>query len=77
MTSHVPQPQNTTQKGQIYAIGSVLGLAVGFVSAYLFARAADETDAKPNLESGDIVKISLALIALIRQMTELGSGKKN
>ena len=71
----VETPESNS-RSQIYILGSIIGLAVGFISAYLYARAVDEADNEGDLEAGDYVKIGLALVTLVRQMTELGSGKK-
>jgi positive regulator of sigma E activity len=74
--SNLPVETSESNRSQIYFIGSFIGLAVGFISAYLYARAADEAENENDLEAGDYVKIGLALVTLVRQMTELGSGKK-
>ena len=66
----------SNNRSQIYVLGSIIGLAVGFISAYLYTRAVDESDTESDLEAGDYVKIGLALVTLVRQMTELGSGNK-
>jgi hypothetical protein len=54
------------------AIGSLLGLA----SAYMYTRAAEE-DAerlgKPKrVQTGDLLGLGLALLAIVRQVAELG-----
>ncbi len=62
---------------QSYVRGSLIGLTVGILAAYLYNRAVEESgsgDSKVN--AGDIVKVSLAVLALVRQITELGSGNK-
>lgn len=74
--SNLPVRTSDNNRSQIYILGSIIGLAVGFISAYLYARAADESENENDLEAGDYVKIGLALVTLVRQMTELGSGKK-
>lgn len=69
---------NESREVQNYVRGSIIGLAVGILAAYLYNRAIAESgnpeEAKVN--AGDIVKVSLAVLGLVRQITELGSGKK-
>lgn len=71
--------RNDNWKFQTYVRGSLIGMAVGIVAAYLYTRAAEEyqlTDGKDKLTpigASDMVKISLSILALVRQITELGS----
>lgn len=64
---------------QTYVRGSLIGLAIGLLATYLYNRALEESGGNPdgpNVNAGDMVKVSLAVLALVRQITELGSGKK-
>ena len=76
--THPMNPENnqTTDKTQIYVMGSVLGLVIGFLAAYFYSRAADEAENEQGLQATDFVKLGLTILGLVRQMTELGSGKK-
>lgn len=66
-------------KMQTYLRGGLVGLLVGLVAAHLYSRAADETGNSPStarIGSNDLIKVSLAILALVRQITELGGSKK-
>lgn len=58
--------------------GGIIGSLVGVGAAYLFVRASEEAseDGSPKaIQTGDAVKIGIALTALVRQIAELGSRK--
>jgi hypothetical protein len=73
--------RNDNWKTQTYIRGSLIGLIVGIIASYLYTRAAEEhqlMDGKNELTpigASDMVKISLSILALVRQITELGSSK--
>lgn len=73
--------QNNNWKQQSLIIGTVGGAILGALSAYLFARAAEE-DADRNggkpapIKTGQAISLGLALLALIRQISELGKPQK-
>ena len=69
-------------KRQIYLIGTITGTLFGFVAAYLYARAAEENvnrSGKPRLQTGEAITLGLALLSLVRQISEMGKppDKKN
>jgi hypothetical protein len=69
-------------KTRTYATGASVGLVLGMLAAYLFARAAEEeadrNGGKPEkIGTMQLISIGLATLTLIRQIAELGkSGKK-
>ncbi len=67
--------QTTENKSQVYLAGSVIGLAVGFLAAYFYNRAAEESENDNGLQATDFLKIALTLLGVVRQLTELGSGR--
>lgn len=73
--------ENTNwKKGPVYLVGGLLGAVAGFVSAYLYTRTAEEnTPGTPpaRITTGDLFKLSLAAITLIRQISDLGLRKSN
>lgn len=66
-------------KSQVYFLGGVAGLLVGFLAAYFYARASEESDSAPvHIKSMDALKLAVAVLSLVRQITDLGAngGKK-
>lgn len=59
-----------------YIRGSLIGLVIGFLAAYFYAKAADENNNDRGISSSDVVKLGLAVLGIVRQVTELGTGKK-
>lgn len=68
------QLQTPKNKSQVYVLGSFIGLAVGFLAAYFYNRAAEESENQNGLQATDFLKIALTLLGVVRQLTELGSG---
>ena len=72
----------TVWKTRAYTLGAVAGLAFGLIAAYLFARAAEEEGAENGARQPEKIKttrlmsVSLAALALMRQITELGRKDK-
>jgi hypothetical protein len=61
-------------KTRAYIVGALIGIALGLLSAYLFIRASEESagGAPMKVKTGDAMKASLAVLALIRQIAEMG-----
>ena len=69
-------------KRRTYAIGLGFGAVVGILSAYLFARAAEEnstrSDGKPEpIPTTQLFGVVLAVIGVARQIAEMGKPKDN
>lgn len=62
-----------------YLAGAALGLLAGLTAAHMYARAAEENNAvapvPAKIETADAFRLGLALIALVRQISELGARK--
>lgn len=78
MIEQIPEPDqpNDNWKSQIYMIGTALGTLIGFLSAYLYTRAAEddlERKGKPErISTGQLLALSLTALGLMRQIAELG-----
>jgi hypothetical protein len=64
-------------KTKAYLFGTLVGTVFGVLSAYLYTRAAEEDvrgGGKPSrqIQTGDLIGLSLAMLAIIRQIAELG-----
>jgi hypothetical protein len=62
-----------------YVAGGALGLLVGLAAAHMYARTAEEqygeVTAPQTIDTGDAFKIGLALVALVRQISDLAVKK--
>ncbi len=74
--------RNTDQsswKTMAYVAGGAIGLVTGLLAARMYAQSAEANNAvtkAPNkLEMTDLFPIGLALVALVRQASELGARK--
>ena len=80
MTGDLPTTPNNDWKPQAYLAGGLFGLLIGLMAAYFYARASEEsTPEKPaRIKTLDALKLGVSLLALIRQVTDLGAdnGKK-
>lgn len=64
-------------KVKALVIGTAVGALLGLASAYLLTRTADEFDGQPpHVSTGDIIKVGVAAIGLIRGIASLGEGKR-
>lgn len=75
MTSQPPAPNRNSWKMQTYLIGALIGLAIGLLTAYFFARASEEqgkTGPSP-IRTLDALKLSVSVLGIIRQITDLGA----
>jgi Co/Zn/Cd efflux system component len=65
-------------KTQAYVVGLVAGAGLGLVSAFMYARAAEESAqrlGKPApIQTGEVLGLGLAALAMVRQITEMGRG---
>ncbi|HLV36678.1 MAG TPA: hypothetical protein VKY59_16260 [Spirillospora sp.] len=68
-------------KTRAYLIGILSGAFFGFVSAYLYSRAAEEDAARHNgkpqqLPTTTIIGVALSALGLARQIAEAGKPRK-
>ena len=69
------------RKTRIMVIGVSIGAVFGFLSSYLYTRAAEENDnpdagTTKSISTGQLLGILLALIGVVRQISELGKPDK-
>jgi len=63
---------------RVYIVGGIVGLALGLLSAHLYIRSAEENfaAASPTTPTaGDTVKLGVALLGIVRTITEWGARK--
>ena len=68
-------------KRQNYILGTMVGMILGTLAAYLYNRAAEEDaerqGGKPSpVSTTQLIGLSLALLGVIRQIAELGKSSK-
>lgn len=73
--------KNDDWKSKTYVYGAVGGLVFGLLSAYLYARAAEENASNNGgtpspIQTGQLLSLLLAALGLIRQIAESGKSKK-
>ncbi len=73
-----PTPRSDAWKTQSYIIGAAAGLLFGLVSAYMYTRAAFDNgqprDGSNRVQTGDVIGLGLAALAMVRQIAEMGKG---
>lgn len=84
MAQNSPAPNNDNQawKSRMYLMGTVIGAAMGFLSAYMFAREAEqnsENGEMPDIPPSTLLALALSVLGLMRQISDTGkkSGKKD
>jgi hypothetical protein len=67
-------------KAIVYLIGGAVGVASGLMAAHMYAQTAEanrtpgETSSLPaKVEVTDLLRLGIALVALIRQISDLGA----
>lgn len=67
---------NPNWRMQTYVIGGIAGVLFGLLGAYMYARAAEEdvrqTGAPASPQTGELIGLGLAALAMVRQIAELG-----
>ena len=76
----IEEKKDENWKRRNYAIGISLGTALGFLSSYLYSRSAEEElpeGEKPEpVPTGQMLGAVLAVLALVRQIAEMGKQPK-
>jgi hypothetical protein len=77
MTSLSPD-RGANWKMRTYLAGAAAGLIIGLLSAYFFARASEENgkESPARIRTMDALKLGVALLGILRQITDLGADKK-
>lgn len=78
MNNLLPQRTNSNWRTQSYIVGAAAGLLMGLLSAYMYNRSAGDyggvPEGKNRVETGEVLGLGLALLAIIRQVAEMGRG---
>jgi len=70
------------RKNRIMLLGISVGALFGLISSYLYTRAAEENDNQEagtpqSISTGQLIGILLAILGVIRQISELGKPRKD
>ncbi len=57
-------------------LGAVLGLISGVLAAYLLIQRAEQSQSQVKLTAQDGVKVGISVLSVLRQIAELGSGRR-
>lgn len=72
--------EGTPNRSQTIALGAIGGVIVGVLAALAYNRAMEENPlagtAEARISAGEVVSIGLAILAIIRQVAELGRPPK-
>ncbi len=60
-----------TWKKKTLLIGAIAGLATGLLAAYIVIQRAERENVRPNMSSGDGVKIGLGVLGVLRLVADL------
>lgn len=67
---------NKNWKTVYLVVGGSIGLISGLAAAYIMVQRAEKTDTRPQLSSGEGVKISLGILGLLKLITDMGASNK-
>lgn len=75
MTGDLPQMSLPDWKPRTYIVGALIGLVVGLLAAYFYARVSEEdgADQPQGIKAVDTLKLAVSVLGLIRQITDLGA----
>jgi hypothetical protein len=62
-------------KTKTLVIGAIVGTFTGIVAAYLIVQKAEKQDTKPQISTGEGVKLGLGVLGLLRLVSDLVEGK--
>ena len=70
-----PAKSETAWKLRVYLLGGLIGLMIGLLAAYFYARVSEENGfEQPNrIKTMDALKLAVALLSVVRQITDLGA----
>ncbi len=77
MADRAIQPaEGSDWRPRVLVIGGLIGALVGLLSAYLYMRASEEQgsgEAPATPDTGDAVRLGVALLAIVRTIAEWGT----
>lgn len=73
-----PSKEATGWKSKVLLFGALGGTMLGVLAGYMYSRAAEEDVSRlgraDRISTGEVLGLGLALLGVIRQVTEMGKG---
>jgi len=57
-------------------LGGLFGLVAGIIAAYLLIQRAEQSQSELKLSAQDGVKVGISVLSVLKQIADLGSGRK-
>ncbi len=60
-------------KPKVLIVGGLVGALCGLLAGFLYIRVAEEGDGPPQISTGNVIKLAIAAIGVVRQAAQLGA----
>ena len=64
--------ENQNWKTRVLIVGGVIGALLGVTAGLLYVRMAEESGGPQKVSTGNVVKLALAALGVVRQASQLG-----
>lgn len=68
--------QSNDWKMKTLLLGAGIGALTGLVASFILVQRAEKAETKPEITTGDGVKIGLGLLGVLRMITDFGISKQ-
>lgn len=63
--------ENSSWKNKVLIVGGLVGALLGLAAGFLYIRMAEEAGGPREVSTGQVVKLSIAALGLVRQASQL------
>jgi hypothetical protein len=64
--------QDQSWKVRVLIAGGIIGALLGLGAGFLYVRVAEESGGPKNVSTGEAVKLAIAALGVVRQVSQLG-----
>lgn len=64
--------ESSDWKPKVMIAGGVIGALLGLLASFLLIRMAEENGRPPKISTGNVVKLAIAALGVVRQASQLG-----
>jgi len=64
--------QDQSWKVRVLIAGGIIGALLGVGAGFLYVRVAEESGGPKNVSTGEVVKLAIAALGVVRQVSQLG-----